>query len=765
MNRKAFTARRLRTLGAVVLLASLAAGPLAAFEVNLLDYPLYVRVGFDANATDTVPTADDPSWQVFPPSPAGRMVRFVDLDLADVPRRSFLSFATHAPMEFTYLIAFPVSDGDIAAFSAAGGTEPPPVPGIHLAALGDNWEIFLNGRRVKSELHLDAAGRITAHRAHRDIMFPLAAGLLRPGSNVLAIRMVGDPTFPTLAMFHVAPYVLAAYDDLTRRDSEELSLVFIGLYLSIGLYHIFMYFIRRQDRYNLFYGLFSIVMGFYMFSRTHTIYRFIQDSQLIFHLEVGSLFWIIPLVGMFLEILSRNKLSLQTLVYTGVTVVFTLGMLFGPLPFGFDLLMLWEGLALIAVCYYFGYELIGRFATTGWKRWKRIQGGALSQPLGMVYLRELATSSTGNLLIGSVILFGTAIFDIVDAFALHWDLVLSQYGAFLFTMATALILANRMSFLNKQLFGLSQNLEKKIVDLEATTSKLAASERKYRSLFDGNSDAVALLDADLAIVEGNKAAADYFDLSGPARARRTLVDAVFMDEREGRLQVDRLRQVAADALALEGPQEISLRLKTPLGEAKAYRLRLEGIRSLGEREILLTAWPDAMDPLAAAFAEGREKFDIESSLSAADAVCRRIGARLERFMSGDDATFLMICLREIVINAIEHGNLKIGFAEKTAAQQAGNYFDLLQRRLRQAPYRDRKVSVEYSISAAKATIRVTDEGDGFDHKKFRLAGDEPDPSLLEHGRGLFMTLSAFDQVAYNDKGNQVTLVKAFAGSN
>jgi anti-sigma regulatory factor (Ser/Thr protein kinase) len=41
------------------------------------------------------------------------------------------------------------------------------------------------------------------------------------------------------------------------------------------------------------------------------------------------------------------------------------------------------------------------------------------------------------------------------------------------------------------------------------------------------------------------------------------------------------------------------------------------------------------------------------------------------------------------------------------------------------------------------------------------AGRVPDPELLEHGRGLFITLGAFDAVRFNEAGNQVTLVKYF----
>jgi anti-sigma regulatory factor (Ser/Thr protein kinase) len=45
-----------------------------------------------------------------------------------------------------------------------------------------------------------------------------------------------------------------------------------------------------------------------------------------------------------------------------------------------------------------------------------------------------------------------------------------------------------------------------------------------------------------------------------------------------------------------------------------------------------------------------------------------------------------------------------------------------------------------------------------------MAGlNDPEHLSLEHGRGLMMALSAFDSVEYNERGNQVKLVKQLSG--
>ncbi|HPS56739.1 MAG TPA: ATP-binding protein [Spirochaetota bacterium] len=75
---------------------------------------------------------------------------------------------------------------------------------------------------------------------------------------------------------------------------------------------------------------------------------------------------------------------------------------------------------------------------------------------------------------------------------------------------------------------------------------------------------------------------------------------------------------------------------------------------------------------------------------------------------------------------------------------------------------DKKVAIEYTLTPRKVVYVIRDDGAGFDHKKMRdsalaTANDE----LLSHGRGIAMTTNAFDEVTYNNKGNEVKLVKYF----
>lgn len=78
----------------------------------------------------------------------------------------------------------------------------------------------------------------------------------------------------------------------------------------------------------------------------------------------------------------------------------------------------------------------------------------------------------------------------------------------------------------------------------------------------------------------------------------------------------------------------------------------------------------------------------------------------------------------------------------------------------------KKLRVELTIDGKNIRAVISDEGSGFDWKsEFEKLKNLPDPdpndptTLLEHGRGITLMQAGFDTVEYNEKGNQVTLVK------
>ena len=90
----------------------------------------------------------------------------------------------------------------------------------------------------------------------------------------------------------------------------------------------------------------------------------------------------------------------------------------------------------------------------------------------------------------------------------------------------------------------------------------------------------------------------------------------------------------------------------------------------------------------------------------------------------------------------------------------GNYLKFIQERQKDPAYSGKKVIVEYVLSKNLIAYRVTDEGKGFDHKTMAIgAGQKASEEMLTHGRGLLLIQEAFDEVKFNDIGNQILAIK------
>ena len=116
-----------------------------------------------------------------------------------------------------------------------------------------------------------------------------------------------------------------------------------------------------------------------------------------------------------------------------------------------------------------------------------------------------------------------------------------------------------------------------------------------------------------------------------------------------------------------------------------------------------------------------------------------------------------LTLEELLTNAMEHGNAGMTFDEKTELQDQGRSIqDFVDERMRLSPWVGRKVTLAYGISPRSSRFTITDEGDGFDTALLPRRGEEMDVDL-EHGRGIFLSMHSADNLAYNDKGNEVAV--------
>lgn len=109
---------------------------------------------------------------------------------------------------------------------------------------------------------------------------------------------------------------------------------------------------------------------------------------------------------------------------------------------------------------------------------------------------------------------------------------------------------------------------------------------------------------------------------------------------------------------------------------------------------------------------------------------------------------------ELLINAVEHGNLEITYEEKTKLMQERRLAEEVAERLRRPAFQKRRALAVLERSAGALTLTVEDEGPGFDWTPYLELS--PDRAFHTHGRGIAMAKAlCFDEVRYEGRGNRV----------
>ncbi len=124
----------------------------------------------------------------------------------------------------------------------------------------------------------------------------------------------------------------------------------------------------------------------------------------------------------------------------------------------------------------------------------------------------------------------------------------------------------------------------------------------------------------------------------------------------------------------------------------------------------------------------------------------------------DEVGAIRVCvaLEEALNNAIFHGNLEL-----TSDYRDGDaeiYRTMISERIKVRPYSQRRVQVEVDVSREQGRFVIRDQGPGFDP---RTIPDPTQPENLERtcGRGILLMQTFMDEIAYNELGNEVTLIK------
>ncbi|TGL56690.1 PAS domain S-box protein [Leptospira ognonensis] len=332
-----------------------------------------------------------------------------------------------------------------------------------------------------------------------------------------------------------------------------------------------------------------------------------------------------------------------------------------------------------------------------------------------------------------------------------------QIGTALEVTLLSLGLADRIN-------SLSRSLRENLRELSHVNAKIEDSEKRFREIFQGADEVILLLNEDTEIINANRALAKHLgyrtddikgkklaDLLFPMKGKKAGFNLLYLNDKFAELKM----------IGKVGTFRVEFAQKY-VKEPKDMYIKFQFIEFEKNREILATLTPQYDDTLLGFIDSERIEFTINNYLRNAELVSQQVTTHLGKHISPISQTEIRTSLREIIINAIEHGNLNIGFDEKSEALLEGNYLDFIQKRQEDPRYNRKVIKIEYVLNDDYVAYRITDEGNGFDHKKvLERPIEDLNDAHEQHGRGIYLTKSVFDRIEYNEVGNQVRLIKFF----
>jgi two-component system, sensor histidine kinase LadS len=268
------------------------------------------------------------------------------------------------------------------------------------------------------------------------------------------------------------------------------------------------------------------------------------------------------------------------------------------------------------------------------------------------------------------------------------------------------------------------------------------------------------LNEDLMFITGNWSLKKVMDVDDRELRKKSFTDLIISDDEEETMSLQLIREKINLLIEKKIPVQFTTKFQPCFRtESQEMHIRLEYINVEGKNEILGKANRIVEDSLVKYFVSETQNFEIGNYLIIAEEISHRITKNLLAFREQKYVDIMRIAVREIIVNAIEHGNLNISYDEKNKALEEGKFFELFSLRQQDPSLRNRKVKIEYKIDSSRVQYLIEDEGNGFDYRALFENANKANIEMRSHGRGILMAKNVFDSIEYMSRGNQVLLIK------
>jgi len=352
-------------------------------------------------------------------------------------------------IEYTFITYFKVNLNDIKNMTMLG---------LYFQSIGENWQIYINGHLLDSQLFLTEDMNVKVNKFTRGLIVTFPNTILKT-KNTLTVRIIGKPHYYgtgfNLQSNFRKGYYIDLFKNLKLHHNEFIIKIILGIFLFIFAYHSLLFIQRRSDQYNLYFALASLIIFFYYITQSEFIFIYIKHYNISFDiiedLELILLLISFPIIIFFIESFLNNKISKASKIIFLIDFILSLYVLWIDRYQWSDLLHFSQVLFIIYLAYliFNGYKKI------------------IIQKKIIKYLAP------------AILIIGTTIIDILDTVIFNYGIGLTKYSFILFIASISLSLANKSMKAFNDLDELTEDLDKQVKD---RTNELALANDQLKEL-------------------------------------------------------------------------------------------------------------------------------------------------------------------------------------------------------------------------------------------------------------------------------------------
>jgi hypothetical protein len=215
------------------------------------------------------------------------------------------------------------------------------------------YSVYFNGEKIASGGQMEN-GHVRKNGRRKNLIVVIPKRLVLEGKNEIYIMLQGEK-FDHIALYGKSKMNIDLHENHREQASERFLLMLIFLYTFVGIYHFYLYYLRPQDRYTLYFAAFCSFSGLYIFTTGTTVYELRLDSYLIWRLEMILIFFMSSMFIFFFESLYKGEISKNSKKYFYFTTLLIILIPLSPMHWCYRFLLLWQISALVYIAPYLTY--------------------------------------------------------------------------------------------------------------------------------------------------------------------------------------------------------------------------------------------------------------------------------------------------------------------------------------------------------------------------------------------------------------------------